>query len=69
VNRLTEAVSSVQTTYKSRRESRLAHRQMVREVLELASTDSGRRELDSIMSRHTPEETRVLESILMGRAA
>jgi hypothetical protein len=69
VNRLTEAVSSVQSTFVSRRDSRLARRQMVREVLDLASTPSGRRELDSIISRHTPEETQVLESILMGRAA
>jgi hypothetical protein len=69
VNRLTEAVSSVQSNLTSRRESRLAHRQLVREVLDLASTPSGRLELDSILSRHTPEETRELESILTGRAA
>jgi hypothetical protein len=64
VNRLTQSLSSAQQAREARRSQRAARRRMEREVLDLASTPAGRRELDSIMRRHTADETRELEHIL-----
>ncbi len=64
MNRFSQSLSSAQQARAERRGQRAARRQMEREVLDLVSTPSGRRELDSIMRRHTPEENSELESIL-----
>lgn len=64
MNRIISSLSSAQQARDERRAQRAARRQMEREVLDLVSTPSGRRELDSIMRRHTPEENSELESIL-----
>jgi hypothetical protein len=64
VNRLSQSLSSAQQARDARRGQRVARRRMEREVLDLASTPAGRRELDAIMRRHTAEETRELEDIL-----
>jgi hypothetical protein len=64
VNRFTQSISSAQQARGERRTRRQARQRLEREVLDLASTPEGRSELDSIMRRHTPEQTRELEGIL-----
>jgi hypothetical protein len=69
VNRLTQSIMSAQQARRQRASQRNARRRLEREVLDLASTPSGRSELDAIMRRHTPEETRELHGILSRIAA
>lgn len=64
MNRFTQSISSAQQARGARRTQREARRRLEREVLDLASTPEGRSELDSIMRRHTPDQTRELEGIL-----
>ena len=64
MNRFTQSISSAQQARGERRTRRQARQRLEREVLDLASTPEGRSELDSIMRRHTPEQTRELEGIL-----
>ena len=64
VNRFSQSISSVQRARDARRSLRASRRRLEREVLDLASTTQGRRELDSVMSRHTPAQTREVERIL-----
>ena len=64
MNRFTQSLWSAQQARDARQIRRVARRRLEREVLDLASTPSGRRELDAIMRRHTAEENRVLEAML-----
>ena len=64
MNRFTQSLWSAQQARDARQIRRVARRRLEREVLDLASTPSGRRELDAIMRRHTAEENRELEAML-----
>ena len=69
MNRLTQSIVSAQTARRQRAGRRAAHRRLERELLDLASTPSGRSELDAIMRRHTSEQTSDLRAILSRIAA
>lgn len=64
VSRITSSVPSHRTSRLDRHTQRAARRRLEREVLELASTPSGRSELAAVMRRHTEEENAELEAIL-----
>ena len=69
MNRLTQSIMSAKQARRQRASQRTAHRRLEREVLDLASTPSGRSELDAIMRRYSAEETRELQGILSRIAA
>jgi len=69
VNRLTKSIASARQARRQRASQRAAHRRLERELIDLASTPSGRSELDAIIRRHSSEQTRDLQDILSRIAA
>ena len=69
MNRLTQSIVSARQARRQRASQRAAHRRLERELIDLASTPSGRSELDAIIRRHSSEQTRDLQDILSRIAA